>query len=275
MDDVQIPSYSEYPEKHEQSIKQYFSWASYIGSQLKEWVLKNDLVEENLFILTYEENKIRVKPFTVFNIGLIEHPATRDSGIWKGRTNVIESPSTQINYSLLLLEDLINSNVKEQEFQNFFECNPQFLLLLGNYKKLHPQLILKEDNGSNLIPDFFMEKVDSDFCDILDLKRPTAELVRLQKNRVRFRESVMEAVAQLKYYRDWFDDKQNRTLFKNKYGLNSFKPQVVIVIGRKQNYYHEITKIQLETTLPRWVTLTTYDDIVDKVRQWKNFTSLY
>jgi len=226
--------------------------------------------------LINEGNKIRLKPFTQFSINQIENPYFEKSGsLWQARSNVFEKYDPGLENALLHLEDLINSKARETDFQRFFETNPQFLLLLGNYKKLHSQLILSEDNGSKLIPDFFMEKIDSNFCDILDLKRPTAELVRFQKNRVRFRDCIMEAVSQLEHYRNWFEDKKNRDLFNKTYGLNSLKPQVVVVIGRKQNYYDEVTKIKLESSLPRWVTLTTYDDIVERVMQWKKFTLSY
>ena len=139
------------------------------------------------------------------------------------------------------------------------------------YSKLHPQVIIHEDSGSRLIPDFFLEKIDSDFCDICDLKRPTVELIRNQKNRTRFRATVMEAVAQLDNYRDWFDDKSNRDAFHSRYGLKAFKPRVVMIIGRKDSYYDEIERIKIESRLPSHVDLKTYDDIVSKARLWRNY----
>jgi hypothetical protein len=256
-------------------FQKYLNWAEEISVRLLAWQEENELVEENLFILFNEGNKIRLKPFAQFNVNQLANPLFLENRFWRARGNVFETYDTELENALPLLEDLINSKAKEIEFQRFFENHPQFLLLLGNYKKLHSQLILREDNGSNLIPDFFLEKIDSDFCDILDLKRPTADLVRLQKNRVRFRDCVMEAVAQINYYRNWFEDKRNRDLFRSTYGLNSFKPQVVVVIGRRQSYYNEVQRIKLESSLPRWITLTTYDDIIEKVNQWKNFTKSY
>ena len=81
----------------------------------------------------------------------------------------------------------------------------------------------------------------------------------------------MEAIAQLEHYRDWFEDKHNRTRFYEKYGLKSYRPKVIVIIGRRDNFYHEVDRIRLESRLPSYVDLKTYDDVVDKARQWRMF----
>lgn len=248
-------------------------WSHNLSLNLENWFINNKLNEENTFLLYAEGSRIRLRPFTQFGVNQLENTGSLRGEHWYARGNVLEQYDSKLEEALFLLEDLINFNAKEKEFQFFFENNPRFLLLLGNYKKLHPQLILSEDSGARLIPDFFLEKIDSDFCDILDLKRPCFDLIKYQKNRIKFREAIMEAIAQLNYYRDWFDDKRNREQFRKLYGLNSYKPHVVVVVGRRASYYDEITRIKLETALPKWVNLTTYDDIIDRVKQWKQFSS--
>ena len=113
--------------------------------------------------------------------------------------------------------------------------------------------------------------MNSDFVDICDLKRPTAELVRLQRNRVRFRDTLMEAVAQLETYRDWFEDRVHRRAFLELYGLKAYRPRIVIIIGRRQSFPDEVTRIRLESKLPSWIVLRTYDDVLDKAQQWRSF----
>jgi antiviral defense system Shedu protein SduA len=146
-------------------------------------------------------------------------------------------------------------------------------LSLGNYAALHPQIVLHEDGGSRLIPDFFLEKMNSDFCDICDLKRPAQDLVRHQRHRTRFRDAVMEGIAQLAIYRDWFESSQNRKDFHSRYGLKGYRPSVVLIVGRRQSYYDEVERIRLESSIPGWLRLVTYDEVVDKARQWRRFAA--
>lgn len=59
--------------------------------------------------------------------------------------------------------------------------------------------MLHRDEG-RLIPDFFVERLDSRFCDVVDLKRPDVTLAR-GSSRKAVSAAVMDAVAQLQDYR--------------------------------------------------------------------------
>jgi hypothetical protein len=229
---------------------------------------------EQQFLLYNDGKKIRIRPFGLWGTYNFQDLPFNDGSLWIARTNVLQPVQYFCDESIELLEDLINSDAEEKEFQTFFESNPKLLLLIGDYKALHPQLVLHEDDGSRLIPDFFLENITSDFCDICDLKRPTAELIRSQSNRMRFRDAIQEGVAQLRTYRDYFEDKSNRLAFKDKYGLNAYRPKVVLIIGRKKSYYDDIQRIKLESDLPKWISLKTYDDIVYKARQWLSLAKI-
>ena len=109
----------------------------------------------------------------------------------------MQPPTRFATEALDELEYLINSSSKEEAFQKFFEVNPEFLLALGDYRSIHSQLVLHEDDGRRLVPDFFLEKMAGRFADIVDLKRANVELVRLQRNRVRFRDAVQEPFPNL------------------------------------------------------------------------------
>lgn len=221
------------------------------------------------FILYHDGSSVRLAPFGVFGAFQLQEAPLPDGSLWIARGNLIQ-PSTRFTTdAILYLEDLINSGAKEGEFQRFFEQHPEFLLACGDYVRLHPQIVLTKDDGQRLIPDFFLEKLNSTFCDVCDLKRPTAELVRHQKNRGRFRDALMEAVAQLTHYRDWFEERDYREAFHRRYGLQAYRPRVIVVIGRRQSFYDEVERIALESQLPSWVTLKTYDDVVERARQWK------
>ncbi len=222
------------------------------------------------FILSHDGTRYRIRPFGYFGSYQLQEEPLEDGSLWIARGNVVQPLERFTPSAIDHLESLINSGAEEAAFQAFFEANPEFLLALGDYVTLHPQLVLSGDDGS-LVPDFFLEKMNSDFVDICDLKRPTAELVRLQRNRVRFRDTLMEAVAQLETYRDWFEDRVHRRAFLELYGLKAYRPRIVIIIGRRQSFPDEVTRIRLESKLPSWIVLRTYDDVLDKAQQWRSF----
>lgn len=223
------------------------------------------------FILYHDGRNVRVQPFATAGLHRLQEAPLPDGSLWIARGNTLQPSKRFSEKAITGLEDLINRNAKEADFQQFFEQHSEFLLAFGEYVKLHPQLVLAEDDGRSLIPDFFLEKMDSGFCDICDLKRPTAQLVRYQHNRHRFRDAVMEAVAQLGAYKDWFDDAANRQTFRERYGLKAYKPRVVVVIGRRLAFEDDVRRIALESRLPSWITLKTYDDVVAGARRWRNF----
>jgi len=100
-------------------------------------------------------------------------------------------------------EELLNDpNVRESQFQRFFESYPHFLMGL-DYKSVMPHPVLQRDDEGPLIPDFFLQPLDSDFCDILDLKLPSKKLIVGSKDRKRFGHSVQDAIAQLREYHDY------------------------------------------------------------------------
>ena len=221
------------------------------------------------FIIYYDGLGYRFAPFGTTGGFQLQDLHSPGAGLWVIRGNTLQ-PSKRFSLEAIEhLEHLLNTRAAEHEFQRFFEKYPEFLLALGHYGRIHPQLILHQDDGGALIPDFFLERMDSDFCDICDLKKTSVNLVRQQSHRARFRDIVMEAIAQLTVYRDWFEDVEHRRTFRGKYGLEAFRPRVVLIIGRTQSYFGEVQRIRLEDALPSWVQLRTYDDIVVAARNWR------
>lgn len=226
-------------------------------------------VGQQQLLLYHDGNKYRLSPFGMWGTYQLQEAPLPDGSLWVARTNVLQPVSRFAITGIEELQHLINTKAPEKAFQQFFESHSEFLLALGDYVSLHPQLILHEEGGTRLIPDFFLEKLNSDFCDICDLKKPTADLVRLQRNRIRFRDALREGIAQLETYRDWFESERNRHQFQTRYGLRAYRPQVVIIIGRRSSYYDDVDRIKLDSQLPNWVTLRTYDDVVEKARHWR------
>ena len=179
---------------------------------------------------------------------------------------IIPNVKTYWNEQLELFENLLNdSNVKEKDFQSFFEKHPNFLKGI-DYKSVIPHPILERDNDGDLIPDFFLQPLNSELADIWDLKLPKVELIVGRKDRQRFSQSVYETTAQLREYRDYFENKKYRELIKKKYGITAYKPNVVAVIGRSPADVDEIKFRQISDSLPSYFKIITYDDLHEKMK---------
>ena len=167
-----------------------------------------------------------------------------------------------------MFEDLLNSDESsEDDFQKFFEKYP-FLLTGLNFSKAHPQPILYMDEGHKLIPDFFLEKMVSGWDAILDIKRPFEEMVSRRPNRIYFKQNVHNAISQLRYYREWFDSPQNKRKFEDSYGIKTFRPKMIVVIGRSHHFRDDIERIRLMESLPSQLDLLTYDDLYNRAKRY-------
>jgi hypothetical protein len=220
------------------------------------------------WIMFHDGKQVRVRPFGAWGINQFGEAPLPDGSLWIARGDVIQPPTRFAEDKIQRLEYLINNDALERDFQAFFETNPEFLLALGQYKGIHPQLVLHEDDGGPLIPDFFLERLSSDFCDIVDLKRANVRLSRNQKSRHRFRDTIMEGVAQLEHYRNWFEDRQHRNSFYAKFGLKAYRPRVVLIIGRRETIFDEIQRVRVQSLLPEHCDIHTYDDVVASARHY-------
>ncbi|MGH3780155.1 MAG: Shedu anti-phage system protein SduA domain-containing protein [Pseudonocardiaceae bacterium] len=163
------------------------------------------------------------------------------------------------------LEELINApQVKESQLQEFFERNLHFLQG-DSYEEVHPHLILKREHKGPLIPDFALKPTNlNSYCDLLDLKLPSAKLIVGNGNRRRLSATVMEACAQLREYRDYFEEERNRDAIEEVYGLKFFRPKMIVIIG-KRGAYSPAELRKAESDIPH-LTLITYEDLLERAR---------
>lgn len=179
---------------------------------------------------------------------------------------VVSSQAIELQAAIEEFEYLLNyENVSEETFQKFFSKNPDFLLG-SDYKRAHPHMVLERDDGSVLIPDFILEPYDQQsLCDLLELKKPSAQPFILKKDRLRFSAQVMEAKAQLREYSNYFDERSNRQTVEQKYGLRAWRPNMITVIGRRREI-DSIERKKIELDLPNLRVLT-YDEILDRAKR--------
>lgn len=169
---------------------------------------------------------------------------------------------------------LNNPSTKERDYQEFFEKNPHFLKgLQYNRVVAQPMLEGEPEEAGNLIPDFFLQPLDSQYADILDLKLPTEKLIVGSKNRLHFSAAVHNAIAQVREYRDYFEDPLNRKKVFEKYGLTSYRPSVAIIIGRTpEDITYEKIK-QIAESNPSYLKIITYDQLFLQMKQMLNLVS--
>jgi len=178
---------------------------------------------------------------------------------------VVSSETAAFKAAIDELEDMVNNpKSKENDFQAFFERNPDFVLT-DDYKKLHPRVMLIRDDGETLVPDFVLEPVSrSDLADLLELKLPSAPIYVMKKNRPRFSAGVAEASAQLREYSTFFDEEKNRKVVQENYGLLCYKPKMFVIIGRKGNV-NALEVRRIHSDMPN-MYLRTYDDIICRMK---------
>ncbi len=224
-------------------------------------------IENQHFVLFWDGHHYRFRPSATFGGYQFGEQPLKDGSLWIARGNVLQRAERFSEEALDDLERLINKKRSEAEFQIFFKRNPEFLLALGGgkYVELHSQLVIDRAEGS-LIPDFFLEKLNDKFADICDLKLAKQLLTVNRRNRPGFRAAVHEAVAQLEFYRNWFEERANRDAFFQKTGLQVYRPRIIVIIGRREDFYSEVDRVQREGLLPGHVELVTYDDVLSRAQ---------
>lgn len=158
------------------------------------------------------------------------------------------------------LEALLNSGkAREDDFQRFLVAHTHFFRK-WDYREVHPHVYLSREELGPLVPDFILTDRELQKAAIVELKLPT-RIIRRQRNRDRFGAALSEARAQLLRYRDWFDDKHNRSKLKGVVGMEIYRPRLSVIIGRSSDFRDEFDRQQLSGDNPD-VELVTYDDLL-------------
>jgi hypothetical protein len=98
--------------------------------------------------------------------------------------------------------------------------------------------------------------------EVLDLKRPSAKLLVGKANRVRLSQEVMNAIAQLRDYADYFRNPHNALKVSTKLGHKLRFPKLAVLVGRMGNL--DMEAFALAQDRERDVRIVTYDEILDR-----------
>lgn len=165
-------------------------------------------------------------------------------------------------------QTLLNKpKLKEAELQKFFETHPHFLKGLDYSRMVAHPVLERLDGQGKLIPDFFLQPADGKFADIWDLKLPSAPVIVGTKDRLHLSSAVCSALAQVREYRDYFENPQNRQKVADRYGLTSYRPNVAIVIGMNKFGLSEEKQKQIFDAVPKDAKVLTYEELLTRMKR--------
>ena len=116
-----------------------------------------------------------------------------------------------------------------------------------------------------LIPDFILKRTTDNYYDILDIKLPDKKLIVGSRNRRKYSSEVESAIAQVREYREYFNDSVNRKYIKDKYGIAVLKPNIIVLIG-KDIYPEE--RLKINESYSSEIEIFTYDQIIKCLEQY-------
>lgn len=218
-------------------------------------------------LLSLRENRIIVE------LGVQEGVYKVRSGSDAPESLIIATPHvlstgtrTLLNEDLREFEELLNSSrTTEEDIQKFLERKPGFVLG-ENYRELHSKVLLEREDDGPLIPDFVLEPFDCELCDLLELKLPGEPVVVGTRNRKRFSHAVQSAIAQLRAYRDYFEDRSNRERIFQQRGIKAYRPRLSVVIGRVPTL--DPIEYRRIADGARDVEIVTYDDLLARAKRF-------
>lgn len=159
------------------------------------------------------------------------------------------------------LNELINAdNTRENDFQEYFDRNPHFFRL-WDYREVHPHVFLNRKDDGPLVPDFILTDAELQRAMIVELKLPSAKIVRRKHNRDRFSDAIMDARAQLVKYRDHFEEIGNSDQIRSRLGMSIYRPRLGVIVGRSAEFVNEVDRQRLASGAND-IEVVTYDDML-------------
>lgn len=166
------------------------------------------------------------------------------------------------------LEEIVNDGqAREADLQRFFESYPE-LLKGDEYDRVVPQAVISPDDRLvNWRADFVLHPYDQvNFCKIVELKLPSEPLIKTERSgHNNFYYNLHGAIQQLRDYGAAFTSTGTRKKFKDVYGIDVFKPDLQLVIGRKWDVKH--INIMLERQRRDTLGIVDWDSQIEKLRR--------
>jgi len=197
--------------------------------------------------------------FKYFQInGIMYSPSSTQASQYKQYLETIKLQMGQLFF---------NDNIYEREIDKFIENNPIILEHCLDLVLVIHQVELKDlvkKYGQNLKPDLIGYRQDKKQWAIVDYKRAKRTIIKNSGQvRTSFRAEVSDLQAQLKDYREYFQEHIQRQYCKETYGHDIEFPTTIGVIGRiAQTEIKDFNRLQED--LPRWIDIVPYNYMYDR-----------
>lgn len=195
---------------------------------------------------------------------LNKHPNVYRKYFWEKIEKQAVAVDKQVaNDPTKLLEQLINNqNTSEADLSAFFQSHPNLLAqTLGSNGEVYPQVRL----GADYIADFLVEPQPNEAWIIVELRSPKHRLFTKHGSHVTLSNAAIQSIAQIRDFARFFSDPVRRGEFATKYGMDVFKPRLVLFMGRDHSHLSHNEIIELKSYFPE-IEIFTYQDIFRRLR---------
>ena len=162
---------------------------------------------------------------------------------------------------------IYDEKTKELEIDKFIEENP--IILEKGLDIINPihQVILSDilqEYGQDLKPDVIGFNKYTNGWSIIDYKRAKRSLVKNNREvRCSFRSEINDLEAQLRDYKEYFNESIKRKEFFNKYGVDIEYPDTIGIIGYiDKSEIKQFNRLILDK--PKWFNIKTYNYLEEK-----------
>lgn len=225
-------------------------------------LLGREPAEDFQYLMALENDRIVFRPTSVLDTYQMQDSRGLKTTRLALLTHFKDQYASVTPSEILELEDRINNpRVREEDLQRFFEAHPHFFRM-WDYRDVYPHVYLTREEEGPLIPDFILVDPELQKAMVLDLKLPRVKVVTHKPNRVRFSSAVDEARAQLLEYRDWFEDRDNRTKLRERFGMEIFRPRLGVIIGTNQDFRNTVERQKIVARYSD-IEVVNYDDLVN------------
>lgn len=166
---------------------------------------------------------------------------------------------------------IYSNNTGELELDNFFRDNPIVLEVCLGIVKPMSQIVLKDvcyKYSQDLKPDLIAYNLDKKKWQIIDYKKANKSLLKnIGEVRCSFRDDLNLLQNQLRDYVEYFEEKEGRVYFSQKYGEYIENPNSIGIIGIvDENEVKDFNR--QEKNLPRWIEIIPYNYLYEKFSRY-------
>lgn len=203
---------------------------------------------------------------TPYHGSSLHNVATREDTVLLRPARVNTRYWAMFRRSLDRLQTLLNTpRASERELEELLTDNPLLLGSLG-YGELYHQVVLPRPGATDLRPDVIAEPAGSEWAEIVELKLPREPILVGRRDRAQLAAGLMQAVAQLREYSAYFEDRAAAKAIEDLTGLRCYKPKLTVIIGRDPTRFSPEQRRRALTAYPD-LRVVTYDELVSAAQR--------